>query len=251
MISAIIITKNEERNIEKCLQSVRWCDEIIIIDDKSSDRTIEIAKKYKATVYSRALNNNFSDQRNFGVSKAKNEWILFIDGDEIISVALTYEIQSAISVKDQDLTDFSGFYLRRSDFIWGKTLKYGEAGNMKLLRLFKKNSGKWEGAVHEKWKISGKVGLLKNPIIHFPHQSISEFLSEINFYTTIRAQYLYSRKLKTNALLIALYPSSKFIFNYFLKKGFLDGIYGLIYALLMSFHSFLVRGKLWLLWNRK
>lgn len=246
MISVIILTKNEEQNIEKCIQSVKWCDEIIVVDDNSSDKTIEIAKKYKTTIHQRSLSNNFSAQRNFGLSKAKNEWVLFIDSDEIVSDALAYEISNAIILKDQNLRNFNGFYIKRSDFMWGKQLRYGEIGNIKLLRLGKKDSGFWEGKTHEKWKIEGLIGGLSNPLLHYPHTTLEEFLKEINFYTDIRANELKNKKNKVFFWSILLYPLGKFIFNYIIKRGFLDGMQGLVLAIIMSGHSFLVRGKLWL-----
>ena len=246
MISAIILTKNEEQNIEKCIQSVKWCDEIIIIDDGSQDTTIEIAKKYKTTIYTHPLNNNFASQRNFGISKAKNEWILFVDSDEIVTDALAFEISNAIGLKDQNLKNFNGFYIKRSEFMWGKQLKYGETGNIKLLRLGKKGFGLWKGMAHEKWQIEGSVGKLMNPLLHFPHKNISEFLKEINFYTDIRARELKNKNTKSFFWSIILYPFGKFILNYFIRRGFMDGTRGLVFAILMSFHSFLVRGKLWL-----
>jgi glycosyltransferase involved in cell wall biosynthesis len=137
MISAVILTKNEEQNIGKCLESVKWCDEIIIVDDKSSDKTIDIAKEYHAKAYSHGLSNNFSAQRNFGLSKAKNEWVLFVDSDEIVSDALAFEIPNAIGLTDQNSRNFNGFYIKRTDFMWGKQLKHGEA-TIKLLRLGRK-----------------------------------------------------------------------------------------------------------------
>jgi len=245
MISAVILTKNEEQNIKKCLESIKWCDEIIIVDDKSSDKTIEIAKKYKAAIYTNPLNDNFSKQRNFGLSKAKNDWILFVDSDEVISDALAFEISNIINqLTDQELSKFNGFFIKRMDFIWGKELVHGESGNIKLLRLAKKGQGEWIGKVHEEWKIKGKIGILINPIIHYPHPTISEFLEEINFYTSLKAKELHSQKVKAYWWSIIFFPIGKFTLNYFLKKGFLDGAHGLVFAITMSFHSFLVRAKL-------
>lgn len=246
MISVVILTKNEEQNIGKCLESVKWCDEIIIIDDNSLDKTVEIAKKYKTTIYKHALNNNFSAQRNFGISKAKHNWILFVDSDEVVSDALAYEISNAIQLKDQNLNDFNGFYIRRTDLMWGKQFNYGETGNIRLLRLAKKDSGLWIGLAHEKWKIKGSIGNLINPLFHFPHKTLEEFLEKINFYTDIRAKELKEKNIRAGIWTVFLYPLGKFIVNYVLKRGFMDGIHGLIFAIIMSFHSFLVRGKLWL-----
>lgn len=246
MISAIILTKNETQNIEKCIKSVSWCDEIVVIDDISSDKTLEIAKKHKVKIYSHPLNNNFSSQRNFGISKSKNEWMLFIDADEIVADALAYEISNVIQLNDQNLKTFNGFYIKRVDFMWGKELKYGETGNIRLLRLARKDAGLWEGMAHERWQIEDPVGKLVNPLQHFPHKTLSKFLEKINFYTDIRAMELKQQNTKVYVWSIIAYPLCKFVINYFLKKGFMDGIHGLVFALVMSFHSFLVRGKLWL-----
>ena len=247
MISAIVLTKNEESNIKKCLDGILWCDEILVLDDFSQDKTVEISKKTGAKVFSRELNRNFSSQRNFGLSKAKCDWILFVDADEIVSDNLKKEILNKISKNN----DIGGFYLKRRDFIFGTEIKHGEFGGMKLLRLARVDAGSWKGNVHEEWKIAGKINELKNPLFHYPHQSINEFLKEINFYTDIRAKELFDMGVKSNLLSIILYTKIKFIQNYFIRLGFLDGTKGLILALIMSFHSFLVRSKLWLLWHKK
>lgn len=246
MISAIILSKNEEDNIIDCVKSVSFCDEIIIVDDISSDKTIEVVKKLKnpkITILQHTLDNDFSIQRNFGLTQAKGEWVLFVDADERVSAALAYEISNAIVFS----SDVNGFYIKRRDNIWGRELKYGESGSIKLLRLGKKEFGKWEGKVHEVWKIKGKRGLLNNFLLHYPHDNIKEFLKEVNFYTSLRAEELYKKGAKTDFMSIFLYPLGKFLLNFLLRRGFLDGIAGLIVAIMMSFHSFLVRGKLWLL----
>ena len=163
MISAVILTKNEEKNVVPCIESFRWCDEIIVIDDYSTDKTIEkiqsASRRTKLKIFKRHLNGDFAAQRNFGLEKAKGEWVLFVDTDERVTPALTAEIKKKILK-----TRCSGFYLKRQDFWAGKCLKYGETGNIKLLRLGKKSAGKWERPIHEVWKIKGKIGTLKNPL---------------------------------------------------------------------------------------
>ena len=248
MISTVVLAKNEEKNVEACLRSVSWCDEIIVIDDNSNDKTTEIAKKYNAKILSHSLNGDFSAQRNFGLEKAKNDWVLFVDADEVVSQALWYEIMA--SVNDPSGI-YSGYFIKRKDIMWGKELNFGETGDIKLLRLAKKDAGEWEGRVHETWKIKGKTLLLQNNLTHYPHQTIKEFLKEINYYSDIRAQELFNKKIKSSWLAIIFYPKAKFILNYFIKRGFLDGLSGLVFALMMSLHSFLVRGKLWYLWEKK
>lgn len=245
MISAVVLTKNEEKNIIDCLESLSFCDEIIVLDDNSQDRTVEIAKKQGAKIFVHSLENNFSKQRNYGLAKADGEWVLFIDADERISSALAYEIRRTILE-----TKYNGFFIKRVDTIWGRRLRFGEAGSAWRLRLGRRNTGKWVGVVHEGWFIDGKVGELKNELDHFPHQSVEEFIREINYYTTLKAMELHKNKINVNWYDLILYPKGKFLKNFIFKFGFLDGIPGLIFALTMSFHSFLVRGKLWLL-NQK
>lgn len=253
MISVIILTKNEEKNILDCLESVSWADEIIIVDDLSEDRTIEVIKNYsnrKIKFYSKDLNGDFSAQRNYALSKATKKWVLFIDADERVPVELREEINDFLINNAKD-SKINGFYIQRKDIIWGKTLKHGETGIIKLLRFAKKDVGRWHGKVHEVWQVDGKTSELENYIMHLPHQTIDDFLNEINFYTSLRAKELYEKGIKVKAVDIILYPKGKFIKNYFIKLGFLDGVEGLIFSIFMSLHSFLVRGKLWLLWIKK
>lgn len=247
-LSVVILTRNEEKNILDCIESID-ANGIIIVDDYSEDRTEEIIRNLKdqrIRFYKRKLNNDFSSQRNFALSLAQGEWVLFIDADERIPNELFREIKSIVA----ENTNTSGFLIKRIDVIWGKKLLHGESGNIKFVRLAKKNAGKWRGRVHETWDIKGEIGELKNSIIHYPHSSISEFLSEINFYSTIRARELYDQKTKVSALDIIIYPKIKFFINFFHKFGFLDGRSGFVYAAMMSLHSFLVRSKLWLLINK-
>lgn len=247
MLSVVILAKNEEKNIQACLESLNFCDEILLIDDNSSDNTVELAKQAGAHVLVHKLENNFAMQRNFGLEKAKGEWVLFIDADERVSKDLAKEIQTKISSSD----DTVGYIIQRFDFMKGKMLTHGETADIKLLRLAKKDSGKWVGKVHETWDVSGNIEQLENPLSHYPHQTIDEFLAEINFYTTLRAQELFAKKMPVHWYDVILYPKAKFFKNYIFKKGFLDGTEGIIMAIMMSFHSFLVRGKLWQLWDQK
>ena len=241
-LTAVILAKNEEENIEECLKCLKWCDEILVIDDESTDRTIEIAKKENAKVYKHLLNNNFAAARNFGLERARNDWVLFVDADERISEDLARELESRIMNYESGI---QGYYLKRLDIMRGTQLKHGETGNIKLIRLAKKDAGKWFGKVHEQWRIKGQTTTLDKPILHYPHQNLTEFLTEINFYTELRARELFEQKVKVDWWDIILYPKGKFLKNYIVKAGFLDGTAGLVFALMMSFHSFLVRGKLW------
>lgn len=246
-ISAVVITKNEESKIIDCIDTLDFCDEIIVVDDNSKDNTVQLIKNYKGKkiqIFQRSLDNNFSDQRNYALEKAKGKWVLFIDADEIVSSKLSEEILAVVN--DDNISAYS---IKRKDTFLGVTLEYGETGSMSLVRLVRKNSGKWHGAVHEIWKTKGVTQELKNEISHNPHKNISQFIQKLNFYSTLRAQELYLQKNKSNLLLICIYPLAKFTKNYIVLRGYKDGTVGFIHAVFMSLHSFLVRGKLYLLWK--
>ncbi len=245
MITAVVITKNEEVNLERCLNSLRWCDELIVIDDFSDDKTIEVAKKFNAKIFTRKLNNDYAFQRNFGLQKAAGEWVFFIDADEEVTEKLQKEIQKALLSKKAN-----GFYLKRTDFLFGKELKHGETARVKLLRLAQKGAGKWQRQVDETWEITGKTEVLKNPLLHYPHPTLTSFLKSINYKSTLNAQVFYEEGKRTRPW-DWLKPKAKFFQNWILRLGFLDGMEGLIMALMMSFHSFLVRSKLYLLWKKE
>jgi len=251
MLSIVVLTKNEEKNILDCLETILWADQIIVVDDYSEDRTVDVIGKLdckKIQIYQRKLDGDFASQRNFGLEKAKGEWVLFIDADERISESLRDEINETI-IRQKNNPSVNGFNIKRQDILWGKLLKHGETGKISLLRLGKKDQGKWEGNVHEVWSMPKPIGELDNVLLHYPHQTLAEFLSEINFYTNLRASSLYKEGVNIKKRQIVLYPIGKFFINYFVKLGFLDGVQGLIVAIMMSFHSFLVRAKLWSLWR--
>ncbi len=241
MISAVILTKNAQKNLDRCLNSLRWCDEILIIDDSSTDATVEIAKKLGAKVFKHDLKGNFAAQHNFGLSQAKGDWVLFIDADEVISEKLASEIIGRIA---NTISELNGFYLKRLDYFWGRPLYHGETGQIRLLRLAKKNAGQWLRKVHETWDIEGPLGSLGEPLLHYPHPTINDFLSRINHWTDIDAQELPKEGKKFSWLRAIINPGGKFLQNYFLRFGFLDGWPGLISAFMMSLYSLTVRVKM-------
>lgn len=245
MISAVVLVKNEEENIIRCLKSLAWCDETIIVDDYSGGETLERIKNKKIKIYKRHLNGDFASQRNFGLEKARNEWVLFVDADEVVTGELKNEIQSKLK-DEHSLNKYCGFYIKRRDYFLGKWLKYGETGKMRLLRLARRDAGRWERRVHETWNIQGKIGELDSPLHHFPHKNISSFLEKINYYADIVVQCWKEEGKKIYFWEIIFYPAGKFVQNYILRLGFLDGVPGLMMAIMMSFHSYLSRAKFWL-----
>lgn len=248
-ISAVVLAKNEERTLAHCLKTLTWCDEVIVIDDYSIDKTVKIARKYGAKVYSRHMDGDFSGQRNFGLSKARNEWVLFIDADERVNEQLRSEIKRKIENKKYD-----GYYLFRENYFLGKEVRWGEWkraqrfskwGHNRLLRLGRRNKGVWVRKVHEHWDIKGKIGCLEAALVH-ERKSVSEVVENINLQSRLHAASNEAEKKNSNFARILVMPTAKFGMNYVIKEGFRDGVSGFVMAIMMSMHSFLAWSDLWL-----
>jgi glycosyltransferase involved in cell wall biosynthesis len=226
------------------LDKAKKINEIIVVDDNSDDQTQEILKKLetkriKVKIFERGLENNFSNQRNFGITKTTNNWILWLDADEKPSKSLIRFLNHI------DNLQYKNYAFKRNDIFIDHELKHGENANQYFLRFFNKKYGRFTGAVHEIWQSPKKIDHQKIHIHHYPHQSLKGFIKKLNFYSNIRSQELFDQNQKSNLFQIIFYPLAKFIKDYFFKLGFLDGTPGIIMALGMSFHSFLVRAKLW------
>src|SRR3990167_9967036 len=204
-ISAVILTKNEEKNIERAIKSVKFCDEIVVVDYFASDDTVKKARKLGANIFQRRLKDDFAAQRNFALERVKGEWILFVDADEEISSELRNEI---LKLVQDDKGSTVAYYIKRRDFWWGRELRHGETKKIRqrgLIRLVQKNSGYWEGKVHEEFKTNSPVGLLESFLNHFPHPTVKDFINEVNFYSTLRAKELFEHGKNTNIFEIILY----------------------------------------------
>ena len=250
-ITLLLLTHNEQKNIQKNFGWLDKCpsiNEIVVLDDNSEDKTVETVKKLQSKsrtvkIFSRGLDNNFSAQRQFGISQSTNDWVLWLDADETPG----NEFIEFINLIDRN--KYNNFAFRRHDIFLGRQLKYGETSSQYFLRLFNQKHGKFVGQVHENWQSDQQVFHSDAYLIHNSHSTLKSFFTKINFYSDIRAQELKNQGVKTNLFQIICYPKAKFIQNYIFRSGFLDGTPGIILALGMSFHSFLVRAKLWHLSN--
>ncbi len=176
---------------------------------------------------------DFSLARNNLMKKAKTDWVLFLDSDEKISDNLKTEIKKAIK------NDSYNYQLKRIDYFLGKKLKFGETSRIRLARLIQPKTGEWQGKVHEEFVSKLPLKTLKNPLIHQRKMNLTQFIDKINYYTTLRSEEID----RFSLLKLFIYPPLKFIHNYFIRLGFLDGCHGFIMAWMMSFHSTLVRLK--------
>ncbi|MCK4261029.1 MAG: glycosyltransferase family 2 protein, partial [Halanaerobiales bacterium] len=245
-LSVIIITKNEEKNIRECLETVKWADEIVVIDEGSKDNTAKICQEYSnLKFYTHKMEKGFGPQKNYALSKTMGKWVLSIDADERVTPELKEEILGEIA-KDK----FDGYCLRRSNLIFGKPLlDYKPLA----LRLFKRGKGKFtDKMVHESVKVKGKVGKLKNYFLHYP-KSFLNFQNYIdiylNHYTSLTAEDLYQMgrrvRPKNYLLYFVLKPSFIFLQKFFLKKDYRNGLRGLFLSLFSAIACLISYAKLW------
>jgi glycosyltransferase involved in cell wall biosynthesis len=240
-VSAVIITYNEESIIAKTLSRLWWCDEIIVIDSGSTDRTVEICEGYGCSVYYRSF-NGFGEQKRYGVSKARYDWILCIDADEILDDSLIEEIQIELN-NPNNLP--SAFEMRLNLVFMNKVFKYGKELNCTRVRLFNKQSGNWDGAVvHEKVIVDGDVKQLKAKILHYSYSSYSEFLKKIDLYSALGAKKLLHNRKKKSKLVIILGIPFNFFKYYILDRNFLNGFQGFSWSVLNSLYHFIKYLKL-------
>jgi len=217
-------------------------DEIIAVDDNSTDNSPKILKELGALVFTKDLNNDFSALRNFAISKAKNDWILFFDADEEPSEKLINWLNNFDFQKN-------AYAFKRNIIYQNQIISHGQAENDYPIRLFTKDLGKFIRPVHEVFELQTCPIFISSHINHYSAPNLSTFLSKINQYSSLRAQELFEKKTKCNIFSIVFYPFAKFIDIYFLKLGFLDKLPGLIISISLSFNSFLVRSKLWRLYH--
>lgn len=224
-ISVVIITKNEEKNIARCLESVKWADEIVIIDSQSQDKTIEIAEKYNAKIYS-PLWKGYGPAKKDGVYKASNDWIFSIDADEEVSTKLEHEIKTIISNHDNKTF---GYYIPRLTNFLGRWIRYCGWYPDYVLRLFNKKYGNFNDAViHESVQLNGPKAYLKNDLLHYSYPDLKEYFRKFNLYTTVGAEELFKKGKKSGFANICLRPIVAFIKQYIVKLGFLDGMEGFL-----------------------
>lgn len=241
MISTVILYKNEKESLKRCLDSLTWCDDVVIVHDAHDAHADPPATRPGVSVIKRILQSDFSAQRNFGMQYAKNEWVLFLDADEELSSELIETLRNF-----SPDPEISAYAIPRIDIFWNQRIVHGEVGSAAsdgILRLVHKKMGTWEGAVHETYHTKGLTERLDHSIFHYPHQTIAEFIQDINFYSSIRAREVEGRPKWQLFAEMILYPPLKFMYTYFIKLGILDGAAGFVYSFMMSFHSFLVRAK--------
>lgn len=243
-ISVCLATFNEEKNIKDCLESVKWADEIVIVDGRSTDKTVEIAKKYTSKIIVRENPLMFHINKQKAFEAATGDWILYLDADERVTPALKKEIISNIQ---HQASSVNGFWIPRKNIIFGKWMKHTGWWPDHQLRLFRRGKAHLPcKSVHEQPKLSGKAGYLKNPLIHYNYQTVSQYVERLNKLYTENDKNVFlaeDRKIKWQDAI--RFPVNEFFKRFFKEKGYQDGLHGLVLSILQSFSALVTFAKIW------
>ncbi|OXB12769.1 glycosyltransferase family 2 protein [Flavobacterium reichenbachii] len=226
LLTALLITHNEEHNIKSVLENLSFADEIIVLDSCSSDKTFEIASSFKNVKVVQRTFDNFAFQRNYALSLASNKWILFIDADERLTSKLEKEIISVINQKDSA----AAYFMRRKFMFKNQKLNFSGWQTDKIIRLFKKENASYnrEKIVHEKLIVNGETAKLKNKLIHYSYTDYNNYKQKMIFYGQLKAQEEFEKKTNPNFFHFYIRPAYKFLYQYIFRLGFLDGRKGII-----------------------
>lgn len=244
MISAIVHTYNEEKNIDRCLTSLSFVDEIIVVDMGSTDNTLKRAENYKTTIFKHPYTRFVEPARNFGISKAKQEWILVVDADEEIPISLSHLLKDLASKGE-----YQYYRLPRKNILLNKWIQHTGWWPDFQIRFFKKNYVKWVKQIHGIPETIGKgfdmEAIEANAITHYNYQSIEQFISRLNKYTSVTAEEYFLKNIRSTQKDLFLFPTKEFVKRFFVQEGFKDGIHGLALSFLQSFYELVVMLKLW------
>lgn len=238
-LSAVLITKNAAARLEACLESLGFCDEIVVVDSGSTDATTEIAHRHNALVIEKEW-LGFGRQKQFAVDRARNDWVLCVDADESVSPELAASIAAALSNPVSPV-----FRMARCNRFMGRWLRHGEGYPDWSLRLFDRRSARWsDDPVHEKVLYAVTPGTLEGDLMHESAEDLRQYMDKQNRYSTLAAQQLFERGKTAGMLQMVASPVVRFFKMYFLRLGFLDGLPGLAHVVIGCMNSFMKYAKL-------
>ncbi|MCP4713531.1 MAG: glycosyltransferase family 2 protein [Deltaproteobacteria bacterium] len=241
-LSVTIITLNEQDNIRACLESVAWADEVVVVDSFSTDETVAICREYTDRVIQRKW-PGFLKQKQFAHEQAGGDWILNLDADERLSPEAAEEIQAKVL---QGACGADGFSFPRKSFYLNRWIRHGGWFPDYKLRLVRRSRGRWSGGnLHEKLVADGEAVCLNGPILHYVYRDIAHQLTTIDSFSKVAARELYLKGKRFHLALLLCRPLIRFLEMYVWKRGVLDGMAGLVIAVLSSYYVFLKYAKLW------
>lgn len=235
-ISGLIITYNEEKNIESLLKDMDFCDEIILVDSYSTDKTVEIAKNFHGVKIIKNKFEDFTKQRNLALKEAQNDWVLFLDADERLTPKLKQEIITTTNSKDAK----DAYYFYRIFFVGKEKIRFSGTQNDKNFRLFRKSKATYvqEKKVHETLQVNGKTGILKHKLLHYSFENYTTFKGKMLLYSKLKSEELYRKGKRHHFVVQWAKTLFRFFQTYILKLGVLDGKNGLMVSYLQSLYVY-------------
>ena len=241
-IAAIVITKNEERNIGACLRSLRWVHDLIVVDACSTDRTVEIVREYTPRVFIRSW-PGFGPQKNYGLDQATADWVLIVDADERVTDDLRVEIQGVMHAAHGDI---AGYEIPRRNFFYGRWIEGGGLYPDYQLRLFRRAAGRYDDVLlHERLQLRGRIGRLRAPLDHYSMPSIGAHVAKMMRYSTLGAQEKLKARSRVTPVDLAGNHLGTILRTYVMRGGYRDGLHGIIVALFAGMHTFVKYAKAW------
>lgn len=238
-ISVIIIAYNEEKNIKRCLESVKWADEIVVVDGFSDDRTEEICREYTDRVFQSKW-NGFGRQKNICAEKTSHKWVLNIDSDEVVSPELENEIRGLLNGEPE----FPLYKIPRKNYFGSRWVQHGGWYPDHIARLYDKTQIAFsENLVHEGLIPDNRFGFLKSPLEHYSYRDMTDYVERQNRYSTLSAQQSSANGKEATCMDLVLKPPLAFLKTYFLKQGFREGFLGFFLAISASYYTFLKYAK--------
>ncbi len=243
-LSVILITKNEERNIAACLESVAGAEEIILVDAESGDRTVEIARRYTDKVFVESW-RGYAEAKSSALARATSEWVLWIDADERVTPGLAEEIRGIVA---RNAAGVDAYRIARQSFFLGRRIRHCGWYPGYSIRLFRRGKGRFSNArVHEGLIVEGRTEKCAHDFLHYTDETLEEYFEKYNNYTTLAAAELHEAGKRANLGDLLIRPGFTFLKMYILRLGFLDGITGLILCALSASYVFTKYAKLWAL----
>jgi glycosyltransferase involved in cell wall biosynthesis len=240
-ITVTIITQNEKANIGRCLESVKWADEIVVVDSGSTDGTLEICERYDCKIIKTEW-LGFGPTKHLAVEHASHDWIFSIDSDEEVTPELHQQIIDLLASEPK----YKSWRIKRSSFYLSKKIKYSGWDSDYPIRLFNKNFGQFnKKPVHESIVVPGERGTLNGPLLHYTYPTVTSHIAKMNRYSDLSAEEAVARGKKSSVTGALLRGATKFLKMYFIKRGFLDGTAGFILAKNSAFGVYLKYLKIW------
>lgn len=234
LLSVAVITLNEEDRLPECLESVKYADDIVVVDSGSTDRTVDVAKKSGARVFIEPW-KGFGPQKQFAIDQCLHEWVLLLDADERIPPETAEEIRAIVGAA----TKYRAYTLARKNFFAGRWIRHGGWWPDRTVRLFRKNAGRMPSKMlHEALEVDGEIGEMKKPIIHYTDRNLQQVIEKINLYSSVGAEELFQKGQNASVAKAVLRGGWAFFYNYFFRFGFLDRSEGFIIAVCDAVNNF-------------